>query len=179
VGVTWTGDLPFRSSLLGGVNPVLRMEVRYQIDKVFTDEAESVYHESDFLDTGFGIDWKVKIPALNPRAYFSVSPQFFFNRILDYPSGFKLLDLPDKNYYTVSVFTSTSYYNGKLVPSLAWLWDTNNVGHLIIPKITYSPTREWDLIMEAAFLQGQDVNRSFWLFRNKDYFAIKVRYKFN
>jgi hypothetical protein len=53
------------------------------------------------------------------------------------------------------------------------------VGHLIIPKITYSPTREWDLIMEAAFLQGQDVNRSFWLFRNKDYFAIKVRYKFN
>jgi hypothetical protein len=41
VGVTWTGDLPIRSTTLGGVYPLLRVEARYQFDKVFTDVQDS------------------------------------------------------------------------------------------------------------------------------------------
>lgn len=176
VGVTWTADLPFRVSFLGGVNPLLRAEVKYQFDKTFKDMEESRFYESDFLDTGWALDWKVKIGALNPRAYFTVSPQFFFNRILDYPSDFRLYDLPDENYYVVTLYLATSYVNGKLVPDFAWAWDTNNVAHLFLTSLTYSPSNKWDFTVEACFMQGQDQNRSMWLFRNKDYMAFKVKY---
>ncbi len=60
VGVTWTGDLPIVISALGGVNPLIRVEVRYQWEKVFADADQTRYIESDYLDTGIGIDWKVK-----------------------------------------------------------------------------------------------------------------------
>jgi len=176
VGVTWTQDIPVRVPFLGGVSPLLRLEARYQFDKVFTDQDETMYIESDFLDTGIGIDWKVKINALNPRAFFSVMPQFFFNRILDYPDGIQIFDRPDANYYAVTLYLATSYFNGKLVPEFAFLWDFNDRTHLILPSLTYIQTHNWSYSIEAAFIGGEIENRSLWLFRDNDYIAFKLKY---
>ena len=74
IGATWTGDLPCSISALGGVNPTVRTEIRWQFDKVFTDFDQTYFFESNYLDSMIGVDWKVKWNLLNPRAYFTISP---------------------------------------------------------------------------------------------------------
>ncbi len=181
VGVTWTGDLPIVISALGGVNPLLRLEVRYQFDKVFADADQMRYIESDYLDTGIGIDWKVKWNLLNERAYFSVMPQFFYSRIMDFPDDTLLNDtddgfLPDQDYYTVTLVLSTSYLNGKLIPQVAAGYLFNNEASLILPSITYLMSNSWHYTIEAAFFGGNIPNVPLWLFRKNDYIAFKVKY---
>ena len=181
VGVTWTGDLPVVISALGGVNPLIRLEVRYQWEKVFADADQNMYIESDYLDTGIGIDWKVKIPALNPRAYFTVAPQFLYARIMDYPDHVQLNDtddgfLPDADYYTVTLLLATSYFNGKLIPQLAGAYLFNNESSLILPSLTYLMSNSWHFTIEAVFLGGKKENVPVWLFRKNDYIAFKVKY---
>lgn len=181
VGVTWTGDLPFVVTALGGVNPLLRVEARYQIDKVYTDADQSRFYKSDYLDTGIGIDWKIKVDALNPRAYFSIMPQFFYARILDYPDGVTLNDtddglLPDKDYYTTTLVLSTSYFNGKLVPQVAGAYLVNNKAHLMLVSLQYQQSNHWQYTVEAAFMGGDEPNVPLWLFRKKDYLAFKIKY---
>jgi len=181
VGVTWTGDLPIVISALGGVNPLIRVEVRYQWEKVFADADQTMYIESGFLDTGLGIDWKVKIPALNPRAYFTVMPQFFYSNIIDYPDFGKVNDvdrgfLPDRDQYSASLVLSTSYFNAKLVPTLAMAYLFNNQASLLLPSLAYLMNNTWNFSIEAAFLGGSVKNVPLWIFRKNDYIAFKVKY---
>jgi hypothetical protein len=181
VGVTWTGDLPIVITALGGVNPLIRLEARYQFEKVFADADQTRFIESDYLKTGIGVDWKVKIPALNERAYFSVMPQFFYNWIVDYPDDVLLNDvdevlLPDKHYYTATLVLSTSYFNGKLIPQVAGAYLFNNEGYLVLPSITYLHSNSWHYTIEAVLLGGDDPNVPPWLFRNNDYISFKVKY---
>ncbi len=180
-GVTWTGDLPIVITALGGVNPLIRLEARYQWDKVYADADQTRYIESDYLDTGIGIDWKVKWNLLNERAYFTVMPQFFYSRIMDFPDDTKLNDtddsfLPDEDYYTVSLVLSTSYINGKLVPQVAGGYLFNNEAHLLIPSLTYMMSNTWHFTLESGFFGGKERNVPLWLFRKNDYFALKVKY---
>lgn len=180
-GLTWTGDLPIVITALGGVNPLIRLELRYQWEKVFADADQMRYIESDYLDTGIGIDWKVKWNLLNERAYFSVMPQFFYSRIMDYPDDVLLNDvddgfLPDQDYYTVTLVLSTSYFNGKLIPQVAGAYLFNNKAHLLIPSLAYLMSNTWHFTIEAAFLGGQEENVPTWLFRKNDYIAFKVKY---
>jgi hypothetical protein len=181
VGVTWTGDLPIVISALGGVNPLIRVEVRYQLDKVFADADQMKYIKSGYLDTGIGIDWKVKWNLLNERAYFSVMPQFFYSRIMDFPDDTLLNDtddglLPDQDYYTVTLVLSTSYLNGKLIPQVAFGYLFNNEASLLLPSITYLMSNSWHYTIEAAFFGGNIPNVPLWLFRKNDYIAFKVKY---
>ena len=181
VGVTWTGDLPLGGTGLGGVDPLLRVEVRYQFDKVFADADQAFYVESDYLDTGLGIDWKVKIPFLNPRAYFTVSGQFLYARIMDYPDDVVLNDvddslLPDEDYYTTTLMLSTSYLNGKLIPQVAGAYLFNNEASLILASLSYIQSYRWHYSLEAAFLDGKEPNVPLWLFRHNDYLAVKVKF---
>jgi hypothetical protein len=176
VGATWSCDLPFRSSALGGITPILRVEALYQVDKTFKDSLESMYYESDYLNTGIGIDWKIKVPLINPSAGIGVSPQFFYSRIIDYPDGFELYDLPDKDYYVTTLYLNTQYMNAKLVPEFAWAWDHNNDAHMILPSLTYHHNTRWTYSVDAGFFQGDKRNKSMWLFRNKDYISVKVKY---
>ncbi len=180
-GVTWTGDLPIVISALGGVNPLIRFEARYQWEKAFADADQTRYIESDFLDTGLGIDWKVKWNLLNPRAYLTVMPQFFYSRIMDFPDDVKLNDvddgyLPDQDYYTVTLVLSTSYINGKLIPQVAGAYLFNNESSLIIPSLTYLMSNTWHFTIEAGFLGGNIPNVPVWLFRKNDYITFKVKY---
>lgn len=181
VGVTWTGDLPIVISALGGVNPLIRLEVKYQWEKLFSDADQTRHIESDFLDTGLGIDWKIKVPALNPRAYFTVAPQFLYYRIMDYPDDVVLNDtdrgaLPDEDYYTVTLLLSTSYFNGKLIPQLAGAYLFNNEGSLILPSLTYLMSNSWHFTVEAVFLGGKVKNVPPWVVRKNDYISFKVKY---
>ena len=168
-------------SALGGVNPLIRLEVRYQWEKVFADADQTMYIESDYLDTGIGIDWKVKIPALNPRAYFTVAPQFLYARIMDYPDDVQLNDvddgfLPDQDYYTGTLLLNTSYFNGKLIPQFAIAYLFNNEASLLLPSLTYLMSNSWHFTIEAVFLGGKKENVPVWLFRKNDYIAFKVKY---
>jgi len=176
VGITWTGNLPILITALGGVNPLIRTEVRYQFDKSYTDASQAVIIESDFLDTGIGLDWKVKIPALNPRAFFSVMPQFFYKRILDYPEGIALNDHPEKDDYAATLVLSTSYIKWRIVPQVALAYLFNTESHLIIPSLTYLRNDRWHYALEAAILGGQKPNTGLWLFRKNDYIAFKVKF---
>ncbi len=181
VGVTWTGDVPIVITALGGVNPLIRVEARYQFDKVYADADQTRYIESDYLDTGLGIDWKVKWNLLNERAYFSVMPQFLYARIMDYPDDVQLNDtddsfLPDVDYYTVTMVVSTSYINGKLIPQVAGAWLFNNEASLLIPSLTYLMSNTWNFTIEAGFLGGNVPNVPLWLFRKNDYITFKVKY---
>jgi hypothetical protein len=180
-GVTWTGNLPILITALGGVNPLIRLEVRYQWEKAFADADQTRYIESDYLDTGLGIDWKIKIPALNPRAYFSVMPQFFYARIMDYPDDVKLTDvddnfLPDVDYYSGTLVLSTSYFNGKLIPQVAGAYLFNNEASLLLTSLTYLMSNTWHFGIEAVFLGGNKPNVPLWLFRKNDYISLKVKY---
>ncbi len=178
VGATWSRDLQaIQASFLGGVSPLVRVEALYQFDKVFTDADETRYVKSDYLHTGLGVDWKIKIDALNERAYFSIMPQFLYSRVLDYPTRFKLSDPPEADSYIATLFVSTSYFNGRLVPEIAAAYDISNKGHLVIPAVTYAWSNEWTYSLEMAFLGGEKENQSLWLFRKKDYIAVKVKYK--
>jgi len=175
VGASWTADLTFiRPSAIGGVSPVLRLEAMYEFDKKLNDALQSVLHESDLFRMGVGVDWKMKINALNPRAYFFITPQFTWDRVIDYPSDFTLLLYPKKDQMYVSLLLETLYFNAKLVPSIAWLYDITNDAHLLLPGITYSPSSTWSYSIEGAYMNGNKEGESFWLFRNKDYIAIKV-----
>ena len=179
--MTWTGDLPIVISALGGVNPLLRLEVRYQWEKVWADADQTMFLESDFLDTGIGIDWKVKWNLLNERAYFSVMPQFFYSRIMDFPDDTLLNDvddgfLPDQDYYTLTFVLSTSYFNGKLIPQAAFAYLFNNEATLLLPSVTYLMSNSWHFTIDAVFLGGNQPNVPVWLFRKNDYIAFKVKY---
>jgi hypothetical protein len=178
LGATWSRDLQAIAPMfLGGVSPLVRLEVLYQFDKVFTDADESRYVESDYLNSGLGVDWKIKINALNERAYFSIMPQFIYGRVMDYPSGFKLSDPPDADSYIATLYLSTSYFNGRLVPDFSVAYDISNKGYMMIPSLTYIYSSEMTYSLEASFLGGDEENQSLWLFRNKDYIAVKVKYK--
>ncbi|MBW1818479.1 MAG: hypothetical protein JRJ60_15150, partial [Deltaproteobacteria bacterium] len=108
VGFTLTRDFEnLYISALGGVAPVLRLEALYGFDSSFMTPpppGPNVIEEHDEFRWAVGIDWKVKIPILNPRAYFFLSGQFIHHKITDYPSNYHLisdgLPLQDDNYMT-------------------------------------------------------------------------------
>ncbi|MHB8766372.1 MAG: DUF1302 family protein, partial [Deferrisomatales bacterium] len=102
-GATFTGDFPgLSSSLLGGVAPVLRLEGFYGFNNTFATQGFVKAVEQDEVRYAVGVDWKIKVSFLNPRAYFFLSPQFYHQKILDYPTDVTLSDaagrLEDDNY---------------------------------------------------------------------------------
>jgi len=180
VGATYVFDLTsLKASFLGGVSPMVRLEAMYEFDHTFVNQAVAPiaeFVESDFLRAGLAIDWKVKIKALNPRAYFSLNPQFFYDRIMTYPAGWALTGHPDRNIYSLGVLVKTTYLNAKLAPSLAWLYDITCQGHLLLPSISYSPTVNWTFTLEGAFVNGEKPGLGVAPLNNKDYIGAKIKY---
>jgi len=85
-GLTASRDLPFLNfSGLGGVAPVVRFEGFYAFGTTFesNNAALDSYEKSDELRAGLGIDWKIKIPLLNPKANIFVSPQVYYRRLMN------------------------------------------------------------------------------------------------
>jgi len=175
-GATFSrGITPLRASFLGDVAPVLRLEAFYGFDNTFATSLNT-FEKSDEFRWAIGIDWKVKIPWLNPRAYFSISPQFYHRKILDYPSGYEFSNLEDDNYMT-TLMINTSYFHNKLVPLFFWMSDLTNDADMYKLQLTYDYSNVWHYTLGALILNGEEPGKSFHVFENKDYLYFKISYK--
>jgi len=182
VGVTATRDIPFlKSAALGGVAPVFRFETFYAFSDTFLSPSNT-FEKSDELRSAFGLDWKIKVPLLNPRAYFSVSPQVYYRRLMDLPpGGVQFTDtaanLLKRNNWQGTLFLSTTYFNAKLVPSFFWLRDFTGKGDFFRIQTTYAWSNNWLATVGVMLLDGKRPNVSFQAFDNKDNVFFKITYK--
>ncbi len=194
VGFTLTRDLtPLKSYALGGVSPIVRIESLYSFNSTFSVGRMSngpnappvfTYDRMDTWDTGIGIDWGVRIPFLNSRSSFRISPQFFMQRLMGYPSDAIVVLTPgtagvERNNYSTSLFISTSYFNDKLSPGVFWLHDVNNQANFYRAQLMYSPTALLSFTVGGMYFDGRERGKSFQLFDNKDQLFAKITYKFD
>ncbi len=175
-GVTVSSDVQaLRIASLGDVSPVFRLEALYAFDSTFsTDEGPTA--KRDEIRWAAGMDWKIKIRALNPRAYIRVSPQFFHRRIQHYPDHLTLTDLKDDN-YTSSLYISTSYMNARLVPSVFWLRDYTQKADMLRLQIEYYRSHNWLFKAGIMLFSGSRRGKSFRAFANKDHVYLSVSYR--
>ena len=183
VGVTFAKEItPLRASFLGDVAPTVYFEALYAFDSTFAFGTPgtpiSKFGKSDDFRSGINVAWKVKIPFLNARTYFSITPEFFYRRIIDYPSIEEIGGLKKNNYQTF-LTVGTSYLHGKLNPSVTWIHDINSKSDYHILKLVYDLDYHWHFTLGAQFFHGDDDNDSkvFQLFDNKDQFWFKIAYK--
>jgi hypothetical protein len=176
-GLTLTRDFPgLNVPFLGGVAPVLRMEGFYAFDSTFTTADMSEFVEHDDFRYMVGFDWKVKIPLLNERAYFLISPQFYHRKIIDYPSV-GLNGLEDDNYQT-SIMINTTYFHNKVIPSVFWLRDITNDSNFFKYAVDYEYSDNWKFTLGALFFDGDDEGKGFEPLDHKDQVFGTVSYKF-
>jgi len=173
---------------LGGVAPVLRLEAFYGFSNTFEAVAPG-YVQYDFVKRdeiryAIGVDWKIKVNWLNPRAYFFISPQFYQRHILDYPSGYTLSQgggatpLRKDNYMT-SLMVMTTYFHNKLEPSFFWLADRTNHSGFYRPQLKYIYSDIWDFTLGAIFINARKkMNPGFHALENKDHVYFTIAYKF-
>ena len=132
------------------------LEALYAFDSTFaftdmlTGGVIQRFGKSDDLRAGINVAWKVKIPALNPTTYFSFTGEFFYRRIMDYPSVEEIAGLKKNNYQTF-LTVSTSYFHNKLTPSFTWIHDINSNSNYFIPKLVY------DYCQQVAFHTGSAI----------------------
>ena len=175
-GGTFSREItPLKASILGGVAPVVRLEGLYGFDNTFSTSLNT-FEKSDELRWALGLDWKVKIPFLNPRAYFSISPQFYHRKLLDYPTGYSFSGVQEDNYMT-TLMINTSYFHNKLTPVFFWMHDVDNHADMYKLQLTYDYSNVWRYTLGALILNGQEPGNGFHVFENKDYFYFKISYK--
>jgi hypothetical protein len=183
VGGTFSRDIsPLKASFLGGVAPVLRLEALYAFDNTFAT-TQNDFEKSDELRWAIGIDWKVRIPLLNPRRSFTISTQFYHRRFLDYPSGYNLInpangsnfEHPDN--YQATLMINTAYFHEKLKPSFFWLRDITDRGGFYQLQTAYEYSNNWAFTLGAMFFEGDRHLRGFEPLKHKDYLYFKVAYK--
>lgn len=178
VGATLSRDLPFlKSSVLGGVAPVVRFETLYAFRSTFATTINTL-NQSDEWRGALGVDWKIKIPLLNPRAYFPISAQFYHRKILDYPSSYRLANLKENN-DLATLFIRTSYFNARLAPSFFWLHDISNQADFFKSELAYDYTHNWRFTLGSLFLHGERKGQGFEVFDNKDQVYFKISYRWS
>ena len=178
VGATFSRDItPLKASFLGGVSPVVRLETFYAFKNTFASTINT-FDKSDEFRSAIGIDWKVKIPFLNARAYFSISPQFFYRRIIDFPSTYDLVNL-EKNNYQTTLLIKTSYINAKLAPSFYWFHDISTRSDFYKLELMYDYTHHWRFTLGSLLFHGEERGQGFEPFDNKDQVYFKITYRWS
>jgi hypothetical protein len=190
VGFTFARD--FESlyiKSLGGVAPLVRAEFIYEFDSGFgkTDGTNfdiSSDQQRDVIFWGLGVEWKFKWNLLNPRRYFSLTPQFQHRHIRDYPDDGSYLQLPGgptvaENNYNIYVNLMTYYMHDKLTPMLIFIRDIHSdVSDLVssgsvkydmwLFKLLYEPNHIWSYKFQLTYMfndgqvdaRGMDVNNN-------------------
>jgi hypothetical protein len=182
VGGTFTREVPFLRIPIGGSPaPVLRLETFYAFDSTFATTLNTLEKHDDFR-AAIGIDWKAIIPFLNPTAAFGISPQFFYRRIMAFPSTHGVLGasgpLEDDN-YLISLFVNTSYYRARISPSAFWLHDITNRASFVKLQVAYAHTDNWRFTLGALLLGGEEKGKSFEVFSHKDQVFLTVEYRWH
>lgn len=188
VGGTFTRDIPF-FRILGSVSPVLRVEALYAYENSLNTSINTIEKHDEFRGA-VGLDWKIKIPFLNPKSFFLISPQIYYRRIFDVPTGYFLADVAtiklEKNNYTTTLLVTTSYLNGRLSPSVFWMHDITNRADFYKLELAYQYTHNWRFAVGAMFFTGKEgpdtagpgqPGESFWLFKNKGQFYLSTSYR--
>jgi hypothetical protein len=183
VGATFSKDiLSLAAPVLGGVAPVIRLETFYAFSNTFVSDRDSQWERHDEFRWMLGADWKVKIPLLNPRAYFMISPQFYHQKILDYPSTYTLTSTTGpvrENNYTGTLNISTSYFHNKLAPSFFWYRFITERANMFRYQIAYDHSDKWHYSIGAYILNGEKSGRGFDPMDHKDNFFFKVTYRWS
>jgi len=177
VGFTMTRDFQsLYASSLGGVAPTVRLETLYAFDSSFETSLNTIEKYNEFR-WALGIDWKVNIPLLNPRAYFTISPQYMQQYVLDYPNNHTLSGLKDRN-DTLTLMISTSYMHNKLQPTFFWMRDTTNEADYFLFKIAYEPDHKWIYTVGTNLFTGSNAGAGFEPFDQKDQIFCTLSYRF-
>ena len=194
VGFTLSRDItPLKASFLGGVSPILRLESLYAFDSTYSVSRTSTvnplvpvvttFEKSDKWSTGVGLDWKIKVPFLNPKNGIQISPQLFMDRYMQLPTDAFLVLNPggqatERNNYSASLRITTSYMNNKLTPLIFVFRDINNRANWTNLELAYEPNDTMRFKVGGNFFQGSEVGQGFQLFANKDQFYANAAYKF-
>jgi hypothetical protein len=185
VGGTFSRDIPrLSSSALGGVAPTFRVEAFYAFDNTFRLDHGNQLHESDELRVAIGADWKVKINLLNPKAYFMISPQWYFRKIMDFPSNDHLWSASEDYLYgnnqITTLLINTTYFHTKLTPSIFWMRNWTQKNHMWKYELSYSPTYKWKYALGALYVGGDSDadDKGLTTFDRKDQVYVTVRYNF-
>jgi hypothetical protein len=181
VGFTLSRDFEnLYVSKLGGVAPVLRVEAFYAWENTF-ETALNTFEKNDEIRWAIGIDWKVWIRAINPRAAFMISPQFYHRKVLNYPGYLLSYDggyaIRDDN-YQASLMINTSYFHNKIQPMFFWLRDITERGNMFKIQCTYERSDVWNYTLGVLLLDGRSTGRSFQCLNNKDQIYGTVGYRF-
>ena len=187
-GVTFTRDFEkLNIKALGGVGPVLRLEAFYGFDNTFTTVGKAnplllqreSFEKYDEIRYAIGIDWKIKLPLLNPRDSFNISPQFFHQHILDYPSNYGLMGTAgalEEDNYSTTLTIRTTYLHNKLSPMFYWQRDYQGsvTGDMFMARLAYEKSYHWIYTIQGIWLEGEGMdNRD-----HKDNVAVSVTYRF-
>ncbi len=193
VGATFSRDIDFlKASALGGVAPVLRFEGLYAFNNTFSTnnnnagqymlEQGNNFWTSDEYRWMVGLDWKVKINALNPKAYFFISPQVYQRHIMDYPQighvGDQVGMIQYKDTWTTSLLINTSYLHTKLQPSLFWMRDWSNRWSMFKGEVAYEYSDKWKYTLGSIYVVGEKTGQGFTGFNYKDNVYVTVSYRF-
>jgi hypothetical protein len=197
-GITLTRDFEkLNLKFLGGVAPVLRLEVVSGIDNTYESNAYNVplsrylfekYEKYDDLRYAIGVDWKIKIPFLNPRTYFRVSPQYIVRHISDYPSddylsegGREIAEDSD----TVTLLIMTSYMHNKINPMLYFQRDKGRrvsdnksmPSDLFKAGVTYEYSDKWNYTLAYTSFSNEGYRKASGL-SHKDNISFTASYRF-
>jgi hypothetical protein len=184
LGATFTRDFEkLNISALGGVGPVLRAEAFYGFDNTFASPV--AYEEHDEFRYAIGIDWKIKVNWLNPRAYFLISPQFYHRHVKDYPSGYELNQNASttpvrEDTYQTSLMILTTYFHNKLEPSFFWLanWTEEEKGGFYRFQLKYEYSNQWDFALGAIIINGERLNNGMEPIEDKDHIYFTAAFRF-
>ncbi len=179
VGFTLTRDFEnLYLSQLGGVAPVLRIEAFYAFDNTFVT-AGNEYSKHDEMRYAIGIDWKVWIRSINPRAAFMISPQFFHRKIRDHEDGLTYdgKKVRDDN-YSASLMINTTYFHNKIQPMFFWLRDISQKSNLFKIQVTYERSDVWNYTLGTLLLNGAKTGQGFQPLTNKDQIYFTIGYRF-
>jgi hypothetical protein len=198
-GFTASRDIPFlKAAFLGNVAPVFRLETFYAINSTFTDAlsapvSRNEFRKSDEIRAAINIDWKIKIPLLNPRANFFINPQFFY-RGVRLPSGPQdwfdtALTRVGRHNFLTSLYIDTVYFNAKLRPSIFWIHDWEFKSDYFLPQVIYDWSSNWRFTLGALIWAGDKLpgwengsfksNNGFELFKHKDQIFFRVTYRWS
>jgi hypothetical protein len=183
VGATFSRDIPsVKASFLGGVSPVLRFETMYVFNSTYGTSINT-FDKADEFRWMVGADWKVKIPFLNAKAYFMISPQFYHRKVLDYPDNFKLNDnatgapLKHDN-YMASLLVNTTYFHNKLQPMFLWLYDITNQASIFKVQASWEQSHHWKYTLGVLLFDGLKKGSGFEIFNNKNQIYATIDYRF-
>lgn len=164
LGGSVSREIPLRISWLGGVEPLIRAEIAY-----FKDSEIAPGVEEDQLNWGVGIDWKVRIPWLNPTNMFWVEPEYQEYRILDIPGD----DVVDNS---IGVYVETKYFSSRITPSIYWQRSTKADWDLWIAGVSYVHTSNWKVNCVFTKWDGKE-GVSDW-YNHADNVSVTLSYQF-